>query len=154
MPIQISTSTRQTFMLPIEILYLKRSKASKVMKSIRTRSVLLSSYDSALTYSILPSNPLPMGSSKKWFKFSQKPSKAVSSHAMFPSEQPSPKLSKSSRAWRKTKKFFASLGEPPTAEYDRQQAEKQKIRTNGREAFGAVNYGPYGQGGPFGGGRA
>jgi len=53
----------------------------------------------------------------------------------------------------KDQRLFASLGEPPTAAYERQQAAKQKIRTNGREAYGAVNYGPYHSGGPFSGGR-
>jgi hypothetical protein len=72
---------------------------------------------------------------------------------MLPLEQRYAKPSRSGRMWKKTKEFFASLGEPPTAEYDRQQAAKQKMRTNGREAFGAVNYGPYGQGGPYSGGR-
>lgn len=47
------------------------------------------------------------------------------------------------------KHFFASLGEPPTDEYDRQQEAQKEMKTNGREAFGAVNYGPYQQGGPF-----
>ncbi|KAH6723400.1 hypothetical protein BKA61DRAFT_664130 [Leptodontidium sp. MPI-SDFR-AT-0119] len=51
--------------------------------------------------------------------------------------------SKNSKAWKKTKKFLSSLGEPPTAEYDRQQDAKKGIKTNGREAFGAINYGPY-----------
>ncbi|KAK0119958.1 hypothetical protein ONS95_011382 [Cadophora gregata] len=51
--------------------------------------------------------------------------------------------SKNSKAWKKTKKFLSSIGEPPTAEYDRQQNEKKGIKTNGREAFGAINYGPY-----------
>jgi len=59
--------------------------------------------------------------------------------------------SKSSKAWRKTKEFFNSLGEPPTAAYERDQAKKKEVKTSGREAFGAVNYGPYHQGGPFGG---
>jgi hypothetical protein len=58
--------------------------------------------------------------------------------------------SKSSKAWRKTKEFFNSLGEPPTAAWEREQAKKE-VKTSGREAFGAVNYGPYHQGGPFGG---
>jgi hypothetical protein len=59
--------------------------------------------------------------------------------------------SKSSKAWRKTKEFFSSLGEPPTAAYEREQAKKKEVKTSGSEAFGAVNYGPYHQGGPFGG---
>jgi hypothetical protein len=59
--------------------------------------------------------------------------------------------SKSSKAWRKTKEFFNSLGEPPTAAFEREQAKKKEVKTSGREAFGAVNYGPYHQGGPFGG---
>ncbi|KAG4438075.1 hypothetical protein IFR05_006441 [Cadophora sp. M221] len=61
--------------------------------------------------------------------------------------------SKNSKAWKKTKKFLSSLGEPPTAEYDRQQDAKKGIKTNGREAFGAVNYGPY-RTSTFGGERA
>jgi hypothetical protein len=59
--------------------------------------------------------------------------------------------SRTSKAWTKTKRFFSSLGEPPTAEYERQQGKKKGIKTNGREAYGAVNYGPYQQGGRFGG---
>jgi hypothetical protein len=59
--------------------------------------------------------------------------------------------SKSAKAWQKTKEFFNSLGEPPTAAYEREQAAKKQVKTSGREAFGAVNYGPYQQGGPFGG---
>lgn len=61
--------------------------------------------------------------------------------------------SKNSKAWKKTKKFLSSLGEPPTAEYDRQQDAKKGIKTNGREAFGAINYGPY-RTSTFGGERA
>jgi len=75
-------------------------------------------------------------SSKKW-QLPSKPSFNVKS--------------KSSKAWRKTKEFFNSLGEPPTAAYEREQAKKKEVKTSGREAFGAVNYGPYHQGGPFGG---
>ncbi|PMD26779.1 hypothetical protein NA56DRAFT_744094 [Hyaloscypha hepaticicola] len=59
--------------------------------------------------------------------------------------------SKSSRAWKKTKEFFNSLGEPPTATWEREQAKKKEVKTSGRDAFGAVNYGLYHQGGPFGG---
>ncbi|KAN0098753.1 hypothetical protein V8E51_014416 [Hyaloscypha variabilis] len=59
--------------------------------------------------------------------------------------------SKSTKVWKKTKEFFNSLGEPPTAAYEREQAKKKQVKTSGREAFGAVNYGPYHQGGPFGG---
>lgn len=44
--------------------------------------------------------------------------------------------SRKSKAWEKTKKFFASLGEPPIAEYDRRQAAKKGIKTDGREAYG------------------
>jgi hypothetical protein len=62
-----------------------------------------------------------------------------------------PLKSKSSRAWKKTKEIFNSLGEPPTAAWEREQAKKKEVKTSGREAFGAVNYGPYHQGGPFGG---
>lgn len=78
------------------------------------------------------------------------------------------KPSKRTQAWQRTKTFLSTIGEPPTAEYDRRQAalaleesqgdakgllekdgdEKVGIR-NGREAFGAVNYGPYQQGGPW-----
>lgn len=61
------------------------------------------------------------------------------------------KPSKSAKAWQKTKEFFNSLGEPPTAAYEREQVAKKQVKTSGREAFGAVNYGPYQQGGPFGG---
>ena len=63
----------------------------------------------------------------------------------------STKESKPAKAWKKTKEFFNSLGEPPTAAYEREQAKKREVKTSGREAFGAVNYGPYHQGGPFGG---
>ena len=63
----------------------------------------------------------------------------------------STKESKSTKVWKKTKEFFNSLGEPPTAAYEREQAKKKQVKTSGREAFGAVNYGPYHQGGPFGG---
>ena len=63
----------------------------------------------------------------------------------------STKESTSKKAWKKTKEFFNSLGEPPTAAYEREQARKKEVKTSGREAFGAVNYGPYHQGGPFGG---
>ncbi|KAE8442671.1 hypothetical protein EG329_002969 [Mollisiaceae sp. DMI_Dod_QoI] len=63
------------------------------------------------------------------------------------------KESKRSKAWKKTKEFLSSIGEPPTAEYERQQAalsaKEGKVKTSGREAFGAVNYGPYHQGGPY-----
>lgn len=75
-----------------------------------------------------------------------------------PMPSQSQQLSKRQKAWKKTKEFLSSIGEPPTAEYERQQAalsaKKGKIKTSGREAFGAVNYGPYHQGGPYGqGGR-
>lgn len=69
------------------------------------------------------------------------------------SESPSSRTPRTSEALKKTKKFLSSLGEPPTAEYDRQQAAKQSVKTNGREAFGAINYGPYRSGGAFGGGK-
>ena len=91
----------------------------------------------------LKSNPYgKMSSSKRWFTL---PSQNKSSTAT--------KTSKSSKAWKSTKKFLSSVGEPPTAEYDRQQAAKKPIKNSGKEAFGAINYGPYHQGGPFGGGR-
>ncbi len=85
-------------------------------------------------------------------KISTSISRAFSqSHTPLTSSGSKQKDSKSDRAWKKTKKFLSSLGEPPTAEYDRQQAAKKEIKTSGREAYGAVNYGPYNQGGPFGG---
>lgn len=96
---------------------------------------------------------------------------------------PKPPPSKRNQAWEKTKALLSSIGEPPTAEYERQQAAlrsnstnstnstdskgesgnrngksgkgkggKVKVKTSGREAFGAVNYGPYFQGGPYAGG--
>ncbi|KAG4425425.1 hypothetical protein IFR04_001344 [Cadophora malorum] len=58
-------------------------------------------------------------------------------------ESPLSRESKNTKAWKKTKKFLSSLGEPPTAEYDRQQNAEKGIKTNRREAFGAINYGPY-----------
>ncbi len=91
-----------------------------------------------------------MGLSKKWYKSSfRKMIDRNSQRAMQDLTIPSAKHSKSSRAWRKMKHFFASLGEPPTDEYDRQQEAQKEMKTNGRGAFGAVNYGPYQQGGPF-----
>jgi hypothetical protein len=102
--------------------------------------------------------------SKKWqlpskpsFNIKSKPKSNTKTNAS--SEKPtrssteptSSVASKSSKAWRKTKEFFNSLGEPPTAAYEREQAKKKEVKTSGREAFGAVNYGPYHQGGPFGG---
>ncbi|KAL2070630.1 hypothetical protein VTL71DRAFT_13656 [Oculimacula yallundae] len=51
----------------------------------------------------------------------------------------------------KAKKFLSSVGNPPTLEHDRQQAAKNGISIesqkhtskDGKQAFGAVNYGPY-----------
>ncbi|KAI9048146.1 hypothetical protein LZ554_007941 [Drepanopeziza brunnea f. sp. 'monogermtubi'] len=57
---------------------------------------------------------------------------------------------RTARAWSKTKRFLSSLGEPPTAGYERQQAAKG-ITTDGKDALGATDYGPYPAGGPFGG---
>jgi hypothetical protein len=97
-------------------------------------------------------------SSKRWFilpSHKKSSTKTKISDPILPSEptSSSSKTSKSSKVWKSTKKFLSSLGEPPTAEYDRQQAAKKPIKTSGKEAFGAINYGPYHQGGPFGGGR-
>ncbi|PMD49924.1 uncharacterized protein K444DRAFT_638502 [Hyaloscypha bicolor E] len=103
-------------------------------------------------------------SSKKWqlpskpsFNIKSKPKSNTKTNTS--SEKPtrssteptSSVTSKSSKVWRKTKEFFNSLGEPPTAAFEREQAKKKEVKTSGREAFGAVNYGPYHQGGPFGG---
>jgi hypothetical protein len=49
------------------------------------------------------------------------------------------------------KEVFNSLGESRTAAGEREQATKKQVKTSGRKAFGAVNYGPYHQGGPFSG---
>ncbi|KAJ5038839.1 uncharacterized protein L3040_006518 [Drepanopeziza brunnea f. sp. 'multigermtubi'] len=57
---------------------------------------------------------------------------------------------RTARAWSKTKRFLSSLGEPPTAGYERQQAAKG-ITTDGKDALGATDYGPYRAWGPFGG---
>jgi hypothetical protein len=93
-----------------------------------------------------------MSSSKpRWYspsKFSiaKKSSKSNS----VPDEPTSAKKnSKSHKAWQKTKKFLSSLGEPPTAEYDRQQLEAGKIDKS--KTFRTADYGAYGGGGPYSG---
>ncbi|KAF4636531.1 hypothetical protein G7Y89_g1557 [Cudoniella acicularis] len=64
-----------------------------------------------------------------------------SAKPLLSSENPS-RTSKSQKAWQKTKKFLSSIGEPPTAEYDRQQAalglKEEKKRT-----VKATNYGAF-----------
>ena len=65
-------------------------------------------------------------------------------------ETTSSKNSKRTKAWKKTKKFLSSIGEPPTAEYDRQMAPKDETeeeKLKRLRKFGELDYGPY-RGGP------
>jgi len=61
------------------------------------------------------------------------------------------KTKRTTKAWKKTKKFLASIGEPPTAEYDRQQAAKGEPSPNRQKNLVHMDYGPYNRGPMFGG---
>jgi len=50
----------------------------------------------------------------------------------------------------KAKKFLSSLGESPTAEYDRQALANGEIQTDQQKAFAHADYGSWSQGGQFG----
>ncbi|RDL38375.1 uncharacterized protein BP5553_02715 [Venustampulla echinocandica] len=64
--------------------------------------------------------------------------------------QDQPQASRSQRALEKAKKLLSAIGEPPTAEYDRQQVA-QGNKENKEKSVKATKYGVYGAAGPSGG---
>lgn len=77
-------------------------------------------------------------------------STTYSSKPLLESSDPSSRDPKTGKVWMKTKKFLSSLGDPPTAEYDRQQAAL-KGEDGKPKSAAAVDYGPYNKGGPYAG---
>ncbi|KUJ11091.1 uncharacterized protein LY89DRAFT_236650 [Mollisia scopiformis] len=133
-------------------------KKSRTNTSLSTQSQTQTPFQQPREPQSQPQNPFqePPPSQSQQSSNQDRPPPPTYTTSM-PTPSSSGKPSKRSKAWKKTKEFLSSIGEPPTAEYDRQQAalraEEGKVKTSGREAFGAVNYGPYHQGGPYQGGR-